>query len=61
MELRDYESLGRLLAALDECDIDGWDRQFLDSLEARVENPLAFRPLTARQSEELNRIEDRYL
>lgn len=64
MSAADTLDLERLLAALDDCDLSEWDRDFVDDMSKRLlkhdvmDGP--FR-VSARQQEQLDRMKDRHL
>ena len=58
----DRDELDRLLAQLDDCDLSDWDRTFVDQFQKRnLAGPLAWRPLTAPQAEQFDRMKEQSL
>ncbi len=56
-----YSRLTTLLVDLDECDLGDWDRNFIDDMKDRVEKYGRDTMISARQQEQLTRMEEKHL
>ena len=61
MTRADFESLDRLLSKLDDCDLGQWDRDFVDDMVKRVGKYGVDTIVTAKQWEQLQRMQDQHL
>ena len=54
-------NVGKILARLQECPLEGWDEEFVDSLTEKHDERGDDMRLTPRQAEQLDRIQRKYL